>query len=148
MRGEDNMNNNRTLMNIKEDIKIITSNKLSISQSKLLFMGIMYEIILRKDLFPRKDTLKLFINNVFMKYFDKKELFKDYLYDSRSLLGARVQKKIQNELNYPEIVEMTRELCEILPNDNKEKVRKYTKLKMNEEVGEWLKFLSKERNNK
>ena len=41
---------NRNLCDIKYDLKSILTNKFSISQSKLLFMGIICEIILNKNI--------------------------------------------------------------------------------------------------
>ncbi|MDO6355259.1 hypothetical protein Q3V94_09325 [Caloramator sp. CAR-1] len=134
-------NEKRELKQIKEDLKIITSNKLNMSQSKLLFMGIIYEIILRKDLFPKNEDLKGFINNIFIQYFIDKEPFKDYLYDTRTLLGARIQKKIQTDLDYNKIVEIVNKIYNILPNEDINNNRKKNYSNNNKELIEWMNFI-------
>ncbi|WP_434565169.1 hypothetical protein PQ689_03390 [Thermoanaerobacterium thermosaccharolyticum] len=131
----------RELKQIKEDLKIITSNKLNMSQSKLFFMGIIYEIILRKDLFPKNEDLKGFINNIFIQYFIDKEPFKDYLYDTRTLLGARIQKKIQTDLDYNKIVEIVNKIYNILPNEDINNSRKKNYSNYNKELIEWMNFI-------
>lgn len=135
--------NIRELCDIKNDVKIILSNKLSISQSKLLFMGITYEIILRKDLFPKNSNLKLFINNVYFKQFKNKETFRDYLFASRTILGARLLRKIKNELDYDNIIIIVKSLLQLLPEDSLDK--NYGGRFKKNEINEWMKFIG-ERN--
>lgn len=130
----------RQLIQIKDDIKIISSNKLSMSQSKLLFMGITFEIILRKDLFPKNSNLKAFINNLYLKYFIDKEPFKEYIYVSRTILGARVQRKIKSDLNYNQIIQIVNELYNMLPNDDINK-NKGNKKNGNKDISEWMNFI-------
>lgn len=136
----------RTLNQIKDDIKIITTNKLSTSQSKLLFMGITYEIILRKDLFPKNSDLKAFINKIFMKYFHDKINFRDYLYFSRTLLASRIQKEIQIRLEYNQIIDIVHEIYNILPGDDSKKIVSSKNIS-NIEMEDWMNFIrEKDRN--
>ncbi|WP_313757088.1 hypothetical protein [Tissierella sp.] len=132
----------RNVEDIRNDFKIVISNKLSISQSRLLFMGIIYELILRKDIFPRNDDLKGFINNIFVKKFNNKTPFKEYLYNSRTLLASRLQKNIISELNYTQIIEVVNEILTVLP-DYKEKQEKVKKTKKNNDtyVSDWINLI-------
>lgn len=135
------MDNERQLKDIKEDMKVIISNRLNMSQSKLLFMGLIYEIILRRDLFPNNSNLKPFINKVVMKYLSVDEPFKDYLYDSRTLLGARIQKNIQSDVEYLQIIQMVKEIYEIFPKDEMQKNKNKKNRNMNKDLIEWMNFI-------
>lgn len=131
----------RSLKHIKDDIKIITTNKLSTSQSKLLFMGMIYEIILRKDLFPKNSDLKSFVDKIFKKYFVGKEPLRDYLYLSRTILGARIQKEIMLALEYNQIIEIVNEIYEVLPIENSKKSVNPKNINNNAKLGEWMSFI-------
>lgn len=133
-------NEKRSLKHIKDDIKVITTNKLSTSQSKLLFMGIIYEIILRKDLFPRNSDLKSFIDNIFMRYFIGKQPLRDYLYLSRTILGARIQKEILSDLEYNQIIEIVYEIYGVLPVEELNRSLNPKNIN-NTELGEWMNFI-------
>lgn len=136
------MNNmKRELYHIKYDLKIIMSNKLSISQSKLLFMGIIYEIILSRELFPKNLQLKKFVNGHLVKYLNKGNEFKDYLFKTRTILAATIQKHIYNELDYNNILEIVEELYKILPDELYNKNKRDNKKNSNEAISEWLNFL-------
>lgn len=136
------MNNmHRELNDIKNDLKIIMSNKLSVSQSKLLFMGIIYEIILSKELFPKNSQLEEFINGHLIKYLKKKTKFKVYLFKTRTILGATIQKHIYNNLDYNDIIDVVEEVYKILPDTLDEQIKKGNKKNSNEIISEWLNFL-------
>lgn len=135
------MNEERSLEDIKNDIKIIVSNRLSMYQSKLLFMGLIYEIILRKDLFPQNSNLKTFIDKVIIKYLDINEPFRDYLYDSRTLLGSRIQRIILKEVEYSKIIQMVKEIYEILPGDEVKNYKNKKSIDINKEVVNWMNFI-------
>lgn len=138
--------NNRTLDDIKNDIKVIKGNKLSVSQSKLLFIGIMFEIILSKDIFSNNSILKEFVNIKLLKYMKTKEPFKEYLFSSRTLLIARIQKEIYTNLNYQDILELADFLQEIIvksetEEDNKKRSKKNPK--DNSRINEWMNFTNR-----
>lgn len=136
------MNNmDRQLSDIKNDLKIIMSNKLSISQSKLLFMGIIYEIILSKELFPRNSQLEEFINGHLIKYLNKDTEFKEYLFKTRTILAATIQKHIYNNLDYNNILDVVEEIYKILPDRLDEQIKKGNKKNSDEIISEWLNFL-------
>ncbi|MCC0658304.1 hypothetical protein IC175_17245 [Clostridioides sp. ES-S-0123-01] len=137
--------NNRTLEDIKNDIKIIKGNKLSISQSKLLFIGIMFEIILNKDLFPKNSILKDFVNCKLLSYIKINEPFKEYLFSTRTLLIARIQKEVYINLNYQDILKLVDFLQEfIVKFDSKEESIKVDKKisKNSSAINEWVDFIN------
>ncbi|KEI87528.1 MULTISPECIES: hypothetical protein [Clostridium] len=105
-------NKDRSIEEIKNDIKIVSSNKLSVSQSKMLFIGFVYEIILNKNIFPKNSNLKKFINDELKEYLNRDIGFKDYLFASRTLLAARIQKELYYSLDYKKMIE----LAELIDN--------------------------------
>lgn len=133
---------NRDLCNIKEDLNSILTNKFSISQSKLLFMGIICEIILNKNIFPKNSMLKEFINNNLLKYLKKQEKYRDYLFKSRTLLIATLQKQIYDNLDYNDILLLVKYLCKILPDDCKDNNKKINRNNSKKDIIDWLEFLS------
>ena len=137
---------NRELKDIKKDLEFLTSNKFSLMQSKLLFMGITYEIILSKDFFPRNENLKPFIEEVYVPKFADKKTFKDYLYDSRTLLSSRVQRKIFSDLSYADIIEITNDIIDILDKNlgkvGKNNENKGSKHRIDDDYAtEWMKSI-------
>ncbi|WP_039652372.1 hypothetical protein [Clostridium tyrobutyricum] len=134
-------NEDRTLKQIRDDMKIITTNKLNMSQSKLLFMGIIYEIVLRRDLFPMNCDLKAFINKIFIKRFNDKIPFKEYLYSSRTLLASRLQKNIYLDLQYNQIIEIVQEIYNIFPVDKPKKSVNSKNINANLELTQWMNFI-------
>ncbi|HEK9101991.1 TPA: hypothetical protein SUB30_003391 [Bacillus pseudomycoides] len=129
----------RTLELIRNDLKIITSNKLNTSQSKLLLIGITYEILLRKDLFPKNSDLKKFVQVVFVDPLEDVKPFKDYLFVSRTLLSSRISKIILSKFNYNNVMKTVDKLNSMLPqqnNDNKNSSRS-----TEENMNEWVEFL-------
>ncbi|MFZ4452046.1 hypothetical protein [Salibacterium aidingense] len=133
----------RSLKDIGDDIKLIITNKLNTSQSKLLFMGISYEIIQRRDLFPKNSDLKKFVEEVYIPYSKDKIPFRDYLYASRTLLGARIEKLILWEIGYNDILNMVNKLNEIFPSDNSKTT---TTKNIDLEITEWMNFIRGARN--
>lgn len=134
---------NRNLNDIKYDLKVIRGNKLSISQSKLLFMGIMYEIILNKELFPRNIQLNEFVNEHLLQYLKRNKKFKNYIFKSRTLLAATIQREIYNNLDYNDIIYIIDEIDAILFENSNYGYKKTIKKNNNEvEMSEWLKFLN------
>jgi hypothetical protein len=132
----------RSLQKIKKDLAIISSNKLSPSQSILLFMGLTFEILMRKDLFAKNIDLKEFVEKFYIEKTEKKEPFKDYLYVSRTLLASRLNKLIIKELNYTKILDICRDIQSILPSEQDTRKNKPSK-SQDEDVTEWMNFLER-----
>lgn len=70
------------------ELSVINKNKFSLQQTKSLYMGILYELILNKDIFPRNKDLTFFLNEVF------KAEYSEYLFKSRPYLASRLLKYI------------------------------------------------------
>ncbi|MEK4181356.1 hypothetical protein NSQ61_17965 [Aeribacillus sp. FSL K6-1121] len=131
---------NRELSTIKNDLKIITSNKLNSSQSKLLLIGIIFEIIQRRDLFPKNSDLKMFVNQVFVAPMSIKP-FKDYLFLSRTLLGSRIGKIILFDFEYKNVIKTVETLRNLLPG-KEDKEKNISSSKWNDDgMNEWINFI-------
>lgn len=142
------MNNvKREISDIKNDLKLIKSNKLSISQSKLLFIGIIYEILFNKDLFPKNKDLKEFTNNSLLPLFNKNEPYKDYIFKTRTTLASKIQRYIFLNLDYNNILEIVTQLDKILFSDihvtDNLKPRNKTS---NNDLDEWVEYFDKKDN--
>ncbi|EIS9525280.1 TPA: hypothetical protein KNJ64_001991 [Clostridioides difficile] len=137
------MNRNiRELRDIRNDLKLIMGNKLSISQSKSLFMGIFYEIILNKDLFSKNRELKEFINGHMLPYINRDKKYKDYLFKSRTLFAATILKDIYINVEYNQVIKMVEELYSILPDDIEKESRNHIKKNSSDEVlSGWLSLI-------
>jgi hypothetical protein len=132
------MMQDRSLESIKLDMKIISSSKLNSSQSKLLLIGIIYEIIQRKDLFPKNIDLKNFVQVVFVEPTGSNQ-FRDYLFLSRTLLGSRVCNIIMQKFEYSNVLKTVEKLNEILPG-NKENYNNHIK-NNDDSMNDWINFL-------
>ncbi|EMJ5512794.1 hypothetical protein ACKTKD_002916 [Clostridioides difficile] len=137
------MNRNiRELRDIRNNLKLIMGNKLSISQSKSLFMGIFYEIILNKDLFSKNRELKEFINGHMLPYINRDKKYKDYLFKSRTLFAATILKDIYINVEYNQVIKMVEELYSILPDDIEKESRNHIKKNSSDEVlSGWLSLI-------
>lgn len=132
----------RSLEAIKNDLSIIKSNRLSLSQSKLLFMGVLYEILLRTDVFPKNSDLKSFIEDILNGYTKNNGIFREYIYRSRTLLASRILRDIFDELEYTQIIDITYKIEKIFESSIETK-KNTSKVKNNDSVKEWMQFLSK-----
>ena len=130
---------NRSLIELKNDFTIIKSNKLNTTQSKAMFIGLLYEMILRKDLFPKKDNLKKFVETVILIDMDN-IIIKDYLYKSRSLLAARIIKYILNDFDYIQILKIVNMIYSLIP-ESEIKISKKNKGNLTDDVISWMKFI-------
>lgn len=130
---------NRSLIELKNDFTIIKSNKLNTTQSKAMFIGLLYEMILRKDLFPKKDNLKKFVETVILIDMDN-IIIKDYLYKSRSLLAARIIKYILNDFDYIQILKIVNMIYSLIP-ESEIKISKKNKGSLTDDVISWMKFI-------
>lgn len=70
------------------ELSVINKNKFSLQQTKSLYLGILYELILNKEIFPRNKDLTSFLKEVF------KTEYNDYLFKSRPYLASRLLKYV------------------------------------------------------
>lgn len=136
---------NRTLEAIKQDMRIITSSKLNTFQSKLLLIGIIYEIIQRRDLFPRNTDLKKFVQVIVVNTTNEAP-FRDYLYLSRTLLGSRISNVILDKFEYHEVLKTVKMLNEILPSGVNDNINNHRYNNDNDEgMNDWINFIRGEK---
>lgn len=139
----------RDLASILDDLKLVRSNKLNSHQVEVFMNGILYETIQRKDLFPKNSDLKYFINEQINRTL-KVDNFRDYLFASRTLLAARVQKNILENSDYLEIlliadfieIRIREQQGDIIVSKNKKNDSKTLK---SDPLNDWMSYLS-ERN--
>lgn len=77
-----------------EHIRLLNSNKFSMKEKTLLFIGILSTTICDKNLFKRNSELKEYIKlyeNVI-----KTKPYRDYLFHSRTLLSSRMIRDFMN----------------------------------------------------
>ncbi|OMF11156.1 hypothetical protein BK131_22255 [Paenibacillus amylolyticus] len=70
------------------ELSVINKNKFSLQQTQSLYLGILYELILNKEIFPRNKDLTSFIKEVF------KTEFNEYLFKARPYLASRLLKHV------------------------------------------------------
>ncbi|GAS82373.1 hypothetical protein [Paenibacillus amylolyticus] len=130
----------RTLGKIKDDLKVISSNKLNSHQSKLFLVGILHEIILRKDLFPKNGDLKIFINILIVEPIGSLSPFRDYIFLSRTLLASRVSNIILKQFQFRDVIKTVDILNNVLPSS--EKIPSNHSKNLNErELDDWMNFI-------
>ncbi|MGE0910519.1 hypothetical protein ACQGRJ_09725 [Bacillus atrophaeus] len=74
---------------------LLTSKKYNSEEKKLLLVGIVQNLIYSRSVFPSNMSLSKYIH-IFEEIYnlEKNELFKEYLYRSRTLLSSRVCRMI------------------------------------------------------
>ncbi len=75
------------------ELSVINKNKFSLQQTKSIYLGILYELILNKEIFPKNRDLTEFLKDVFKKEYN------EYLFRSRPYLASRLLKYISEEYN-------------------------------------------------
>lgn len=88
---------------IFDSLDLIKSSKLNSSQTIEYYIGFVYRLILDKKIFPNNPDLKEFIYTIFLEPNDLIQ-FKDYVYKSRTLLGARTCRMISENFTFTDIL--------------------------------------------
>ena len=123
---------------IVKRLKVIMRKKLDADQSIIYFAGIVYSILLNRNIFTRNDDLKEFVYDIFLKPLGMPQ-YKDYLYKSRTLLGSRLYRYIIENINYTLTIKISNELMTFFKKDDKEENQ--TRKSTNEiavELSKWL----------
>lgn len=135
----------RDTTDIKKDLQLITSSKLSSSQSTIMLLGVLYDFILRKDIFPKNENLKEFIESYFVPLTIEKTNYKDYLYTSRTLLGSRLCRTVLNEFQYDDIIKLSDSIEKYLPTKYDNKKRNTSNAsKIDKATNDWMNYISKD----
>ncbi|HFR4184934.1 TPA: hypothetical protein ACHVKG_001705 [Bacillus cereus] len=77
-----------------KELSTINKNKFTVEQTKSLYLGLLYQLILSKEVFKRNRDLEDFLLSVFKKKYN------DYLFNSRPYLASRVLKDISEEYDF------------------------------------------------
>ncbi len=137
------------IQSLLSDFKLVRSNKLSIHESYLLFLGTLFYFFSQKFLFKRNSDLKNFVNNTLLDYLKKDVPYKNYLFSSRYNFISRVQKDIITNLGYQDIVNLSLFLEELItksfPISKESKKGTNNKISPIDFISEWSHFI---RNNK
>ena len=139
-------NREKEIIEIHKNLSLVASNKFNSSQSKMIFIGISFDIILSKILFINNSDLKPFIEKHFIVHTKEKEILKDYLYASRTALLARLSRMIYEEMDYTSIIQISKGILEDFP---KIESKKKSKNQILTESGteDWMNYISKDENN-
>lgn len=139
----------KDLKKIGNNLQLLRSNKLSAEQSMLLFVGFSYDLVLNKSIFKQNIDLEDF-SNIYVKYSNKKEPLRPYLFGARPLLGARLGKIITNDMDYADILEITKELDLFFEKaafgDQESLMNKsVVKKSLDDETSNWMKSIGKDK---
>lgn len=77
-----------------KELSMINKNKFTLEQTKSLYLGLLYQLILSKEVFKRNRDLEDFLLSVYKKKYN------DYLFNSRPYLASRVLKDISDEYDF------------------------------------------------
>lgn len=136
----ENNNSSRELQELIKDFHIVESNKLNITQAKLILIGLLFELIQRRDLFKRNSHLKEFTDVVIVPYSIEKESFKEYLFNSRTLLAARIGKIILDECKYTDLLKIVNTI--ILSYEEQTNLTNSSKkYSIDDEIIKWMRFI-------
>lgn len=80
-----------------KEFSVINKNKFSLQQTRSLYLGLLYELLSNKYIFPKNNDLVRFLEKVF------KKKYKSYLFKSRSYLASRLLKDVSNDYDTVQI---------------------------------------------
>ncbi|WOV85013.1 hypothetical protein PGH26_03535 [Sporosarcina jeotgali] len=85
------MKTNEEKKDFIKEFSVINKNKFSLQQTKSLYLGLIYELILDKEVFQKNIELNYFISEVFdIEY-------SEYLFKARPYLASRLLKDLINK---------------------------------------------------
>ncbi|WP_270310873.1 hypothetical protein [Weissella cibaria] len=124
-------NSNRKSEDLLEGISFIMSNKVKTVLVPSLFSGLIYEIILNKNIIHLNSDLPEFINTKFLSTFNSGKKsenqvspYKDYLFKSRTNLAARLSRLIIEEFSYDDVRKQADWLSEYISNADDSMIQK------------------------
>lgn len=93
-----------------EEFKKLSKSKLSITQTKSLFLGLIFKLVLDKEILDKNKIYE------FTKEIIKKE-YKEYLFRGRPYLASRILKDLEMETEYNDLLKITKSIIEYLHRD-------------------------------
>lgn len=145
------MRNQRTPKELLADLDFIQSSKVSTSQASPFFSGIVYEIILNKEIIKTNKQLPDFVNGIIIDTANKAPKInnnlveiaqlKSYIFASRTSVAARTSRIILENFEYPTIEKVIANIVEYIERtaENKE-ISKPTlkKQSVSDSLDSWL----------
>lgn len=92
-------------MDRRRELDILNSKKYSFNEKKLLFVGIVNNTIYDKATFPNNKLLNKYVL-LFENILSLDEPYKEYLYNSRTLLASRVVRDILKNENDKDLLSL------------------------------------------
>lgn len=131
---------NRSIEELRQDFQLVSSNRFSSYQSKIFFIGVTIDLLLNTEIFKKNIELKPFVEKYYISNIIEEDFFKEYLYDSRTLLVARLSRLIFEKMNYPVIANISNDILAFLPESHNKK-KKGKSDDLNKGMDEWLDYL-------
>lgn len=93
------LDKSKEMTELIDGVHFILSNKVKVNIAPAMFSGIVYEIILNKQIIKTNADLPSFINDKFIATFNKTnhadiDYFKEYIFKSRTSVAARISRLI------------------------------------------------------
>ena len=100
-----------------KELSVINKNKFTLQQTKSLYLGLLYELLLNKEIFIRNKDLDDFLRDVF------KKKYKEYLFKARPYLASRLLKEVSKEYD-PSKINASTKLIILYLEENEEYIDK------------------------
>lgn len=120
-------------------LKLIQTSKLSISQSTMLLSGIVYALVLDREIFKRNADLNDFTLKIFKQWLPNQEQFRPYVFRSRTILGSKLSRIILEKFDYEStktVSSLLLSLFSINTTDKKDKNKQFVGLEKT--LAAWL----------
>lgn len=117
------MRNQRTPKELLADLDFIQSSKVSANQASPFFSGMVYEIILNKEIIKTNKQLPDFVNRIIIDTANKAPKIsndvkiaqlKPYIFASRTSVAARTSRIILENFEYPTIEKVIANIVEYI----------------------------------
>lgn len=128
-----------------KEFSVINKNKFSLQQTRSLYLGLLYELLSSKYIFPKNNDLTKFLEKVF------KKKYKSYLFKSRPYLASRLLKDVSTDYDAIQISASIKLIIFYLENleieheinvNDKKTIRKVNKNIQDDTLG-WYQSVSK-----
>lgn len=112
-----------------EEFKKLPKMKLSIPQTKSLFLGLIFKMVLDKEIL-NKEEIYVFTQEILNKK------YRDYVYNGRPYLASRILKDLEVEVDYNALLKLSNSIVDYLHNDE-DKPSKDTRKVNNTNIVGW-----------
>lgn len=128
------MKNQRDTKIILNDLSFVISSRISMQQAKPFFAGLLYEIILNKEIIAYNKQLPHFVNDIIIstanltanqngEYTDIPFL-KPYIFSSRTNVAARISRIIIEKFDYNAVVAINEAISNYIKENSVENLKK------------------------